>query len=75
MPDSMEKLARDIRRMNKDQKSRMKNIKVMAAAYLDVLERELPDGRNKTWMIRQTISRRSCYSGRTGKGHDALRAR
>jgi hypothetical protein len=54
MPDSMEKLARDIRRMNKDQKLRLKNIQVMAAAYLDVLERELPDGRNKTWMIRHT---------------------
>jgi hypothetical protein len=31
MPDSMEKPARDIRKMNKDQKLRLKNIKVMAA--------------------------------------------
>jgi hypothetical protein len=54
MPDSMENLARDTRRMNKDQKSWLKNIKVMAAVYLDVIQHELPDGRNKTWMIRQT---------------------
>jgi hypothetical protein len=52
MPDW--KSSRDIRRMNKDQKARLKNIKLMAVAYLDVLERELPAGRNKTWIIRQT---------------------
>jgi hypothetical protein len=50
----MEKLARDIRKMNKDQKLRLKKIKVMAAAYLDVLERELPPGMNKNWALRQT---------------------
>jgi hypothetical protein len=54
MLDSMEKLARDIRRMSKDQRLRLNNIKVMAAAYLDVLQRELPPGMNKDWALRQT---------------------
>ena len=68
MPDSMEKLARDIRRINKDQKLRLKNIKVMAAAYLDVLQRELPPGMNKDWAIRQTkLVAERCYCGQMGR--------
>lgn len=50
----IDNLPRIMRSPSADQKSRMKCVKVAAAAYLAVLENELPAGPNKDFVIRET---------------------
>jgi hypothetical protein len=50
---TVEQVMARLRSPTKDQKSRMKCVKIAAAAFIAVLENELPAGRNKDFVINQ----------------------